>query len=94
MRDPDDYYEQVWTWGDGDDASVKLDKYEVQKCAAILDAFVEGFDSLEPAVRDVVRFLHYRAIEASGVVMSESSDAIWERIERLSPPPGKPRPQP
>ena len=95
MHDPDDYKQLVWGRTSGDDIPVTLNSYEAHFCAALLDAFDQGFDALGPQVKDISLFLHARAIEATGAQVTENSDSIWERIASFTPPPpGGPRAQP
>ena len=79
-----------------DDDPVAMTHIQAMKCAAIVEAFLDGQELLGPSVEDVVMFLRAAAMEGSHGrgVMKPSTTEMWAALDELPwPPPGKSKPE-
>lgn len=81
---------------EGDDNPAHITAYQAQKCAAILEAYVDGQTLYQEHVNVVAQFLKTAALEAAlGEGHSRpSAQIIWESLDQLAwPRHGGPQPQ-
>ena len=81
---------------DGDEKTVHITAYQAQKCAAIVEAYVDGQDLYREHVNVVAKFFKAAALEAAlGEGYSQpTAQTIWEILEQLAwPRQGGPQPQ-
>lgn len=94
--DPDERQRIILTPQAGDNAPVAITHLQAMRCAAVVQAVMDGHVGYETSARDVVRFLQIAAIEADdgeGVV-DQTAAEVWAKIEELPwPPAGPPQPQ-
>lgn len=95
MTDPEDYDAYQRTPSPGDDNLAVLTSYQARKCAAIIQAHLDGHQLWEPHAQDAVAFLHAAATEGQGIVVSPATAELWPGLQALPwPPIGGPKPQP
>lgn len=93
----DNYQEILDQRTDDDQNSPNLSIYQLQKCTAILQAFVDGHHIYAEGILQVVlRFLHVASIEGldAPLLTKPSSEELWRQLESLPwPPLGGPQPK-
>lgn len=73
---------------DGDDNPAPITAYQAQKCAVILEAYIDGQTLYQEHVNVVAQFLKAAALEAAlGEGYSRpSAQTIWQQLDALSWP--------
>lgn len=74
---------------EGDTNPAKLTAVQAQKCAAILEAYIDGQTLYKDAVNTVAQFLKAAALEGSlgrGGFSRPSTSALWEHLDVLGWP--------
>lgn len=96
MQDPDDLDEIKRQTSEGDTNSAKITAYQAQKCAAILEAYVDGQVLYREHVNIIAQFFKAAAIEGSlGHGYSRpAAQSFWRQLDQLAwPRHGGPQPQ-
>jgi len=78
----------------GDGSPAHITAYQVQKCAAIIQAYRDGHDLWGPQVEIVVAFLQAAAVEgiSSPGIIRPGTEELWNKIHALPwPPSGSPK---
>lgn len=83
MHDPDHVDAVKRQRLDGDDHPAHITAYQAQKCAAIVEAYVDGQTLYQEHVNVVAQFLKTAALEAAlGVPLSFLSSGLGEIVDR------------
>ena len=80
----------------GDNNLTSLTAFQLQKCAAIIQAYYDGHVLWGGELASVIKFLQTTAVEGSlglGVITPDSK-TLWDKIQNLPwPPVGDPKPE-
>lgn len=74
---------------DGDTNPAKLTAVQAQKCAAVLEAYIDGQTLYEDAVNTVAQFLKAAALEGAlgrSGFSRPSASALWQHLDALGWP--------
>lgn len=88
MNDPDDVDAVKRRRLKGDDNAVRINAYQAQKCAAILEAYIDGQTLYFEYVNSVAQFLKISALETllGKDNIHPSAQSIWAHLDDISWP--------